>query len=437
MPTSYRGTNLLSTSFFWTGGSLLVPFFAWLTLGGGGGGSSDGSWRAFVTLCAVPCIISTVLGIFLVPESPRWLLTRGKEEKAMRILRQAAAKNGRDPYLTFPAGTKLIDHAKAKEASNVDDVDENGIIKTQQPHTEKKNANCSMLCTNPKWRKLMVLLGGQWYGLAFMYYGAIMAVSIVFSDESSGDNIDAATNATTTLVPSAENETGEYAFDYSAIFISSSAEMIGLTIAISTVDRFGRVPTQVWTYFLGGLCILILGLLDFYVGGDVTDEVMEAVDNDATGNVLVTEPEDQQEERRHLIFFAFLSRMFIMAATSITWLHTSELLPTEIRATGHGLANAMGRIGGITSPFIISESTSLRTIGIVMFLISTSTAMFSRCLPETVGKALGDFDSDAKTNEKELASAADIDDLALSEDNDSTDDDIVDTQKDASSFELL
>ena len=132
--------------------------------------------------------------------------------------------------------------------------------------------------------------------------------------------------------------------------------------------------------------------------------------------------------------------MFIMAATSITWLHTSELLPTEIRATGHGLANAAGRIGGITSPFIISESTSLRTIGIVMFLISSTTAILSRCLPETVGKALGDFssDSETKTIANELTSAAAIDDLALAEDNESTDDDMLDTGKDdASSFELL
>jgi len=131
-----------------------------------------------------------------------------------------------------------------------------------------------------------------------------------------------------------------------------------------------------------------MGLLEFYIGGDIQEAVSVTVDQD-TG----TDTEGQQTERRHLILFAFLSRMFIMAATSGTWLHTSELLPTEIRATGHGLANAMGRIGGITAPFIVSESTSLRTIGMVMCLVSTMTAVFSRCLPETAGMALGDFDA--------------------------------------------
>lgn len=56
------------------------------------------------------------------------------------------------------------------------------------------------------------------------------------------------------------------------------------------------------------------------------------------------------------------------------------------------LANALGRVGGITCPFIISRDTSLRTIGIVMFTVSIVTSAFVKHLPETTGKALGNFD---------------------------------------------
>ncbi|OEU22218.1 MFS general substrate transporter [Fragilariopsis cylindrus CCMP1102] len=255
MPSSYRGKRLISISFFWTAGSLLVPFFAWLTLGG-----NEVSWRTFVALCALPSIVSTVLGVLMVPESPRWMLTRGKHDQALRILRQAAAKNGGDPFLAFPEKTQLVDTDSSR------------------------------------------FTGRQWYGQAFMYYGAIMAVSIVFSDVSANPD-DNTTNADD--IYSDDSNGRSFDFDYGAIIITSSAEIIGLIIAIFMVDRLGRVPTQTWFYFLGGLCILILGLLDFY--------------------------------RLHLIFFAFLSKMFIMAATSVTWLHTAELLPTKIRATGHGL----------------------------------------------------------------------------------------------------
>ena len=49
----------------------------------------------------------------------------------------------------------------------------------------------------------------------------------------------------------------------------------------------------------------------------------------------------------------------------------------------------MGRIGGITCPFIISRDTSLRIIGLVMFSVGIITALFTSLLPETTGTALG------------------------------------------------
>ena len=78
-----------------------------------------------------------------------------------------------------------------------------------------------------------------------------------------------------------------------------------------------------------------------------------------------------------------------MGASCTTWVSTSEVLPTEIRTTGHGFANAMGRIGGFLSPFIISEGNSLRTIGLVMMFVSLVTTWLASQLPETMGKALG------------------------------------------------
>jgi hypothetical protein len=117
------------------------------------------------------------------------------------------------------------------------------------------------------------------------------------------------------------------------------------------------------------------------------------------------------------------------------------------------LANAMGRIGGITSPFIISESTSLRTIGIVMFVVSSATAIFTRCLPETSGRALGDFDGscvvvmEQKSTSKlgvmkypraplKKAEPSNFN-IVSSEDEDDDIHDMDLEDKDASSFELL
>ncbi len=358
MPNSRRGKNMLSTSFFWISASLLVPLFAWLTVGTTQNSGEIASWRAFILLCSVPSVVSTALGIWIVPESPRWLLTRGKHEQSLRILRKAAAKNGKDPFLVFPQGVKLVDPAvrTRKNDTNSDGIERDTTTtnNTEAP-TLRSDRICSM-CANPEWRKISLLMGVQWYGLTFMYYGAIMAVSIVFSNTHRGDGNHDSSN----------DESKAFEFDYWALLIASSAEIVGLTLAILLVDRMGRVSTQVWAYSLGGFSLLLLGILNFYGGSE-------------------------ESPRNYLIVFAFLSRMFIMGATAITWLHTAELLPTQYRATGHGLANALGRIGGMTCPFIVSRDNSLRTIGIVMFSVGLVTALSVQQLPETVGKALGNF----------------------------------------------
>ena len=101
LPTANRGKHLLVIEYFWTAGSLMTPLFAYLTL--------STSWRFFVILCAVPCIFSGLLGACLVPESPRWLISVGRDEEALAIIRSAAKANGLDPDHFIHDNVKLKD----------------------------------------------------------------------------------------------------------------------------------------------------------------------------------------------------------------------------------------------------------------------------------------------------------------------------------------
>jgi hypothetical protein len=156
-------------------------------------------------------------------------------------------------------------------------------------------------------------------------------------------------------------EAGSYSFDYWAIFTSASAEVAGTTLIILLVDRVGRIPSQALSYFAGGVSLLILCLL--------------ASQEDAS--------------RSHLIVFSFLTRMFFMTAICATWVSTAEILTTEIRTTGHSAANAVARLSGFFSPYLLTNATPYPVIGGVMFAISVSTAVCVWNLPETKGLHMG------------------------------------------------
>mmetsp|Transcript_17019 Transcript_17019/g.19676 ORF Transcript_17019/g.19676 Transcript_17019/m.19676 type:complete len:472 (-) Transcript_17019:118-1533(-) len=308
LPTEKRGRYLLMIKYFWTAGSMLIPVLAYISI------EVVNSWRLFTVFCAVPCILSAIISILFVPESPRWLVSMGRKDKALKILRKAALKNGVDPDEMFPEGIILADE-------------------------EKESSNFAALL-NPRWRKLTLTLWAVWAGFAFSYYSVIMTITRLFDAEEEDEEED------------------QLAFDYIAIFISASSELVGTALAIMVVDSFGRVKALVAAFLIGGSSLF-----------------MVCVFHDVLG-------------RSAQVGFAFLSRASEMAAACITWISTAELLSTNMRSTGHSAANAIARSGACFSPFLVNSGT-LATIGIVIISVNIVTAFFASKLPETAGIEMG------------------------------------------------
>lgn len=323
VPSEGRGTNLLFINYFWTLGALLVVLVAYGTLHG-----SNDNWRLFVFICPFPCLISLVAGYLYIPESARWLVTKGRNEEALAILRMAAAKNGHDVDLVFPPGTELAPEPHHDEASIAD------LFK-------------------PRWIKIILYLWGTWGLSAFGYYGTIMAITNVFSEESSDER--------KTGFQENENDAGGYGFDFSAIFVSSGAELLGTTLAIVTVDKMGRMKSQMASYALAGLSV---GILCILASSPVTPRF-----------VLVT--------------LGFSARIFEMSATCLTWVTTAEVLTTEVRGAGHSSSNAVGRIGAMCAPILVMGSTPLVNLGVLMLLTHGLTVWCISHVPETQGHDMG------------------------------------------------
>lgn len=318
LPSHRRGTNLLLIEYFWTVGCLLVVVLAYFTLHG-----EKSQWRLLVALSSLPCFVSLLVGYLFVPESARWLVTQGRSEEALKVLRDGAVMNGHDVTVLFPEGMQLVAEPEEKQATIAD------LFK-------------------PKWRNITLRLWGGWGAFAFGYYGTLLAITKVFDNDQGGNT---------------DEDPGSYNFDYGAIFVSSSAELVGTTIVILAVDRAGRIPCQVIAYSMAGISVCVLCTL---------------ASNGAP--------------RLLLIALGFTARVFEMGGTCVTWVSTAEILTTEVRSTGHSTANAMARLGAFFCPFVVEGSIPLQRIGFIMLFVHAITVLCVSKLPETKGRGMGDTD---------------------------------------------
>lgn len=80
-PSKIRGGMISVIASFWMVGSIYSAGFAWIMLGNDLNGHRiypAGDWRGYALLCALPVVVAFTVTYYLVPESPRFLLHKGK-----------------------------------------------------------------------------------------------------------------------------------------------------------------------------------------------------------------------------------------------------------------------------------------------------------------------------------------------------------------------
>ena len=206
MPISHRGQFGIYIELFWTFGSMMVAGLAWGTL------DRDG-WHNLAYYTAIPVAVTCVVSYFYLPESPRWLLIKGRREEAKKVIEDVAAING----------FKLPNY----NLKAIEDTDE-----------DQKRTYAELFST-PYLTKVTSLLVAVFSLYGFTYYGMVLFVGRLYTEDDGGDVCS---------------------FDYADIFINTSAEIVGVFLCAFLLLKTGRVTTMEATYFVAGFCVLILAI---------------------------------------------------------------------------------------------------------------------------------------------------------------------------------
>ena len=218
LPRKNRGRMLVLLESFWGVGTLAAAGLAWIlvpTLG----------WRYLLATSAIAAIF--VLWVRMrVPESPRWLMTQGREEEARAVLNQVAAENG-SPRIETPLAP---------------------------PAPQPKIGPTDLL--RSRLRKITLVNWSAWFLIAFSYYGIFVWLPTILRDE--------------------------YGFvsTYAYTFFLVAVQMPGYFSAAWLVEKWGRKPTLtvyltasaactfVWAFVSSTAAVLTAaGLMSFFTLG--------------------------------------------------------------------------------------------------------------------------------------------------------------------------
>ncbi|PKA50659.1 Organic cation/carnitine transporter 7 [Apostasia shenzhenica] len=342
VPATNRGTWMVVFQGFWTIGTILEAALAWAvipTLG----------WRWLLAFSSLPSFL-LLLFYGMAPESPRYLCMKGRTSEAMHILEKMARAN----RVTLPPGI-LVSDRMVQMGENPHPSESTHLMAVQDQNThicednESKTGGITALAKllSPELIRSTLLLWMVFFGNAFSYYGIVLLTTVLSGGSRCVSDHVTRTTVTTNL--------------YKDVFISSFAEIPGLLLSATIVDRFGRKLSMSAMLFIS--CAFLLPLVV-----------------------------DQKEALTAILLFC--ARVCISGSFNIVYVYAPEIYPTSLRTTGVGTASSVGRIGGMLCPLVAVAlvHSCHQTIAIMLFelvLFLSGMAVFFFPL-ETSGRELSD-----------------------------------------------
>ncbi|KGO69387.1 Major facilitator superfamily domain, general substrate transporter [Penicillium italicum] len=287
------------------------------------------SWRFPLSFQAAPAII-LICGIWLLPESPRWLIEKGREEEGRSVLARLHLN---------------------KRATNIPLL-EHELFQIQESLASEKQ------CAVRSWRQLV--LSSRWR------HRILLACGLQVFTQCSG--IDIVLNYGPRLLQSL------------GLTTSTSLMIIGLWGALAQtwytalmffIDKVGRRKLLISSLLGMGAALCIEATLAQYINISDTNANPQAL--------------------RVAIAMFFLFSFFFTALGTISWIYQSEIFPTPIRARGSAMATATN--WSVSLIFVQCSPIAMRNLGTNYFYCFAGFNWMAMVLvwalyPETAGRSL-------------------------------------------------
>ncbi|XP_065892909.1 putative transporter svop-1 [Dysidea avara] len=351
----------------------------------------DNAWRWLLGFTAIPLLVMILL-FPLIPESPRYLVFHGKEEKAKKVL-ALIAKINRKPVpigrlvtaeekeqllkeraLSLKDVTEMDDEeTEAKEAVNgtLPNIDNNDLaiissdnesdselLLDEHTHRRKQIINklvnyyhwILILFKNGWWRTTL-LLWFLWFAANLVHYGGVLLATSLFQhNQHCGLDLNANSTVCRTLTKS----------DYIHILWTSTAELPATVWSIVILLIMGRKKSIAVTTTAIAVCYALLFICS---------------------------------NKTVLTVFLFGVRGFATSFFQAIYLYTPEVYPTAVRAFGMSLCAGISRFGAMLTPFISQTLLAYNSIATISLFIvfSLLSSLASLLLPiETRGRPMKD-----------------------------------------------
>ncbi|CAK9794714.1 Carcinine transporter [Anthophora quadrimaculata] len=281
-------------------------------------------WFALSLATSVPFVLLFSY-YWIIPESPRWLLSKNRIDEAEVIVQRMAKINGRTVPNNFLRKMEVEILRRQGISCNGTNSGENPEAIESEDRSPPPAATPMDLIRNPNIRKKFLILAFDWVANAVVYNGL------------------------------SYNATNLGVSDYLAFFIGGLVEIPSYVITWYAMDRLGRR----WV-----LCLTML------LGGVACVSCMFVPEADA---VWVT------------VSLAMIGKFGIAASFAVFYVFVGELLPTVLRSQAMGIASFIAGIGLLAFPYIVHLAVYSRVLPlIIMGTLSVAGALTSIFLPETL-----------------------------------------------------